>query len=242
LFNQYSHKMKKLTSIIISIILSSLILLPSYAAATETPVAEKTSVMRLQERGTCYRGALSGQLEAIAAGTKIVTEIEEGVSKPGDIGGATVVNCFRVTACKKDGDKKTLCVSKLNTECTPKLTGGQEDFTYKEYDKTTGKNVEKPGKATSDTTCEKVQIIVSDAGMGLLYAYIGMVYKWAASIVGVVAILIIVIGGIQISAAGGDPSAVDEAKGRIFKAISGLALLFLSGLLLNFINPTFFKG
>ena len=231
--------MKKFTSIIISIILSSLILLPSYTQAKGEEI--KTSVQLLQERGSCYEVGLKDQLDEIAAGKMIVTEIEEGISKPGDIGGAKVINCFRVTACKmNEADKKTLCVSKLNTTCT--MTDKQKDITFQEYDKTTKKQVTKTEKATSEPTCEKVQIIASKAGMGLLYAYIGMVYKWAASIVGVVAMLIIVISGIQISAAGGDPSKVDEAKGRIFKAISGLALLFLSGLLLNFINPTFFKG
>ena len=74
----------------------------------------------------------------------------------------------------------------------------------------------------------------------MLYGYIGMIYTWGASIVGIIAVLIIVISGIQISAGGGDPEAINSAKKRIIQSLSGIAVLFLSGLILYTINPDFF--
>ena len=57
-----------------------------------------------------------------------------------------------------------------------------------------------------------------------------------------IAVLIMVISGIQISAAAGDQQAVTNAKNRIVQSLGGLALLFLSGIVLYTINPTFFTA
>jgi type IV secretory pathway VirB2 component (pilin) len=56
----------------------------------------------------------------------------------------------------------------------------------------------------------------------------------------VIAVLIIVISGIQISAAGGDQTTVTNAKNRIVQSLGGLVILFLSAIILYTINPTFF--
>ncbi|PIQ79245.1 hypothetical protein COV81_02760 [Candidatus Peregrinibacteria bacterium CG11_big_fil_rev_8_21_14_0_20_41_10] len=86
--------------------------------------------------------------------------------------------------------------------------------------------------------CDKVQAIWADSGVNLLKSYIGFIYRWAAGIVGVIAVLVIMVSGIQISASGGE--AIDEAKGRIVQSIIALAVLFLSGIILYAVNPTFF--
>lgn len=91
-------------------------------------------------------------------------------------------------------------------------------------------------------SCRQIQAVLSKGGTSLIYGYIGMVYRWGASIVGIIAVLVIVISGIQISAAGGDPEAINEAKKRIIQSIAGIAMLFLSGLILYTINPTFFTN
>src|SRR3989344_3628716 len=62
-------------------------------------------------------------------------------------------------------------------------------------------------------------------------------YTWALGIGGMVALGIIIFGGVMYSASGGNPSRMDEAKKWIQHALFGLALLFSSYLLLNFINP-----
>jgi len=86
--------------------------------------------------------------------------------------------------------------------------------------------------------CAPIQLIVSTSGINLLKFYAMQLYKWAASIVGVICVLLIVISGIQITASRGED--ISSAKNRITQALAGLALLFLSALILYTINPTFF--
>lgn len=89
-------------------------------------------------------------------------------------------------------------------------------------------------------SCKAVQVLLSKGGTSLIEGYIATIYKWGASMVGIIAVLVIIISAIQISAAGGDTEAINSAKGRIIKSISGIVILFLSGLILYTINPTFF--
>ncbi|MFH1218657.1 MAG: pilin [Candidatus Peregrinibacteria bacterium] len=89
-------------------------------------------------------------------------------------------------------------------------------------------------------SCKPVQVILSKGGASLLTAYLSTIYKWAAGLVGLIAVVVITISGIQISAAGGDTQAIENSKNRIIKSISGIVILFLSGLILYTINPTFF--
>src|SRR3989338_1107514 len=62
-------------------------------------------------------------------------------------------------------------------------------------------------------------------------------FTWALGIGGMVALGIIIFGGVLYSASGGNPSRIDEAKKWIQHALFGLALLLSSYILLNFINP-----
>jgi hypothetical protein len=95
----------------------------------------------------------------------------------------------------------------------------------------------------SDTiSCKPVQVIFTKTGPALLYSYIGMIYKWAAGIIGIVSVLFLVWGGIEISTAGDNTGKIDEAKKRIIQSITGLVLLFLSGIILYTINPNFFTA
>lgn len=88
--------------------------------------------------------------------------------------------------------------------------------------------------------CREVQVILSKGGTAMIYGYIAMIYRWGAGLAGLIAVTIITISGVQISAAGGDPEAVGSAKKRILKSIGGLIVLFLSGLILYTINKNFF--
>lgn len=91
-------------------------------------------------------------------------------------------------------------------------------------------------------SCKEIQAVLSKGGTALIYGYIGMIYKWAASIVGVISITVIILSGIQMSASGGDPEALSKAKTRIVQSLSGIIILFLSGIILNTINPNFFTS
>lgn len=77
-------------------------------------------------------------------------------------------------------------------------------------------------------------------GVDLINQYISMIYMWAASIIGVVAVLMIVVSGLQIIFGGAHTEFVSEAKGRIMQALLSLVLLFCTALLLRTINPNFF--
>lgn len=96
------------------------------------------------------------------------------------------------------------------------------------------------GSCPDDTNCTLVQIIRGTSGTGILKTYIAVIYRWAAGIVGIIAVLIIVISGIQISMDQGSGESVGAAKTRIMQSLSGLVILFLSALILYTINPTFF--
>ena len=93
----------------------------------------------------------------------------------------------------------------------------------------------------SKGNCDPVQVIISKkGGLSMLYWYIGFIYRWAAGFMGLIAVAVIIISSAQISLSGGEQDSITSAKNRIIKSISGLAVLFLSSLILYTINPTFF--
>ena len=91
-------------------------------------------------------------------------------------------------------------------------------------------------------SCRTVGVIEGDSGVSLLSNYVGLIYRWAAAIVGMISVVIIIVSGVQISIAGGDTGKIDEAKKRIIQSLAGLIVLFLSGVILYSINPNFFTG
>lgn len=91
-------------------------------------------------------------------------------------------------------------------------------------------------------TCSTQYRITGKSGADIFGKYVALLYKWAAGIVGIVSVLIIVFSGIQISTAGGESGKIDLAKTRIMQSLAGLAILFLASLILYTINPGFFTG
>lgn len=91
-------------------------------------------------------------------------------------------------------------------------------------------------------SCREVQVILSKGGTTMIYYYIGTIYRWGAGLVGIIAVTLIIISGIQISTAGGEPDAINAAKKRILQSIAGIVVLFLSGLILYTVNPNFFTA
>jgi hypothetical protein len=85
-------------------------------------------------------------------------------------------------------------------------------------------------------------VLKGDSGMDLVTNYIALVYKYGASILGILCVLVIVISGIQIIMGGAQADFVTQAKTRIFQALLSLAILFLSAVILNTINPGFFNN
>ncbi len=70
--------------------------------------------------------------------------------------------------------------------------------------------------------------------------YIAYLYPYVVALVASLALLMVVVGSLEITMAGGDSGKVSEGKDRIMYAIFGLLLLLLSSLILWTVNPTFF--
>lgn len=84
------------------------------------------------------------------------------------------------------------------------------------------------------------QLIVGNDGSEILVNYAKLLYKWLAGFIGLVAVLFVIAGGIQISTAGANQEGMQQGKDRIIAALVALMILFLSSLILYTINPTFF--
>ncbi|MFH1284037.1 MAG: pilin [Candidatus Peregrinibacteria bacterium] len=162
----------------------------------------------------------------------IITIIEEPLSLKGE--GSTPGDdyvtriCYRNSFSYKDSNGTVATQSIFAEDCSKSIQhfGDQFGDIQKKY------NIK--------YACDPVQVILSRGGTSLIYGYIGSIYKWGASVAGIIAVLVIIISGIQISAAGGEAQAIDDAKKRIIKSIGGIVVLLLSGLILYTINPTFF--
>jgi hypothetical protein len=160
-----------------------------------------------------------------AAGKTFVSIIEEPMenSEVTGIDGFTRATCYRKTvSCQTEEEKpQTLRNASLvnaTTGCTP---GTTDDLT---------------------TTCKEVTVIFSNGGTVMISGYVGMIYRWAAPIVGMICVLVIVVSGLQLSFSAGDSGVVDAARKRIVQSLSGLAVLFLSSVILYTVNPNFFTA
>ena len=102
-----------------------------------------------------------------------------------------------------------------------------------------------PATAGADDSSSLKGLIKLEVGIGNertakgISYYIGMVYNFAAAIVGVVAVVMIIIGGIQYSASAGNPAALASAKETITSAIIGLAIVLMSYLILGAFSGKF---
>ncbi len=170
----------------------------------------------------------------------LITEVEEGMFAPGEE--ETVESARRKAEAGSAEFIKMPCSRNILTYNVDGKEGRQIELAV---------TCSETGKALRDSyldnekikvafSCQEVMIILSKGGTTLIEGYISTIYKWGASIAGIVAVLIIVISGIQLAASGGDSQAVEEARGRIVKSLAGIAVLMLSGLLLYTINPNFF--
>jgi len=76
---------------------------------------------------------------------------------------------------------------------------------------------------------------------GVINDYLRPVLSWMVGIAAGLAILMIIIGGLQIITSGGNDSKIGEGKKRVTEAIIGLLILVFSATILYFLNAYFFK-
>ena len=165
-----------------------------------------------------------------------VVEISETLPGTDEaVGNSFIINAYKGSCCPSDKVNGSQCkavayvYSDSYNGCISLICGsinGDEQVTCEE---------------NAGHNCQAIQILVSASGIGLLKFYALQLYVWGASIVGIIAVLIIVISGMQIAASGGEDQ-MSSAKTRIMQSLAGLALLFLSALILYTINPTFFTS
>jgi hypothetical protein len=188
------------------------------------PAADPERTEEINKRNQAYQDRLKAQQDGANSSSlkDYVVVIAEEPLGAGD--GKFSANCARKIECS-DGvfspassEKIRSCFSQYTTvsECTPSSTD------------------------EGQTTCEIVQIYVAPVGTSLLYSYVGQIYRYVAFIGSLIAVFIIIIAGVMWTSAGGNSETVSNAKAMMTRSLVGLAVLFLSALILYTINPNFF--
>jgi hypothetical protein len=156
------------------------------------------------------------------AGQNFISIMEEPITTidPKTIENFEARPCYRKTMVCIENGKTVSTNSQLVKSCAPSPQSGD----------------------TAKTLCKEVTVILAKGGTAMITGYVAMIYKWAAPIVAMICVLVIVISGLQLSFSGGDSGAVDSAKKRILQSIAGLAVLFLSSMILYTANPNFFTA
>lgn len=76
---------------------------------------------------------------------------------------------------------------------------------------------------------------------GILNQYINPMLSWMIGVAAGLALLMVVIGGVQIVISGGNDAQIGEGKKRITQAIIGLIMLVFSAAILSYLNAYFYK-
>lgn len=105
-----------------------------------------------------------------------------------------------------------------------------------------------PGFAHAETLTFTPEVPVGDSSMNIgpssIGNYIKTLYQYSMGVIGILATVVLMWGGIRWIASGGSPDAVSDAKAWIMAAISGLVIALSSYSILYLINPDLvrFKG
>jgi len=94
-----------------------------------------------------------------------------------------------------------------------------------------------PGSETFDVSEKAGEEKKIEATKDMIAQYIAAVYKYGVGITGILAFVMIMVGGIMWMMAGGSPDRVSNAKTYIAGALLGLILALSSYLLLQTVNP-----
>lgn len=84
---------------------------------------------------------------------------------------------------------------------------------------------------------DKPPYTFTDASTKPIAEYISAIYKYAIGIVGILAAVVLMVGGVLWIVAGGNATQISEAKAWIGAALTGLILALTSYLILSTVNP-----
>ena len=79
------------------------------------------------------------------------------------------------------------------------------------------------------------------SGFGVFFAYFGLIYPWVVGLGAAVAILMGLVGGVQIMTAGSNDGQRSAGINRFMMSLGGLLLLLFSSTILHLLNPSFFN-
>jgi cell wall-associated NlpC family hydrolase len=155
----------------------------------------------------------------------IVTILEESIGKSPDKNpddATRIISCFRKTTCTKTARTQTAtatagCNSEYAKTCDPSNTSEDKKI-----------------------FCSRVQVIISQNGISMLFSYLSLIYIWGAGVGATISVLYMIYGGYMFITALDNTSSVDEAKDKILQSLIGLSILILSAIILYTINPNFF--
>lgn len=105
------------------------------------------------------------------------------------------------------------------------------------------KTTDEQGRITSFKEVGKGTLcfaLLTPTGLAAFATYIAMIYKYVGWIIGVLAVLAVIISGLQMTIGAAAPDQTKQAQKRIAMIISGVVLYFLVGVILRTINPNFF--
>jgi len=88
-----------------------------------------------------------------------------------------------------------------------------------------------PGNATCDP----------NVPLGVFQCYFNSIYPWAVGTAAGVALLMVLVGGLQIIRSEGDQGKRQEGIDRLRMAIIGLMMIIFSNIILQTLNPFFYQ-
>lgn len=181
-------------------------------AESEAKCGEPNSFTGYLEKGDCTEEG------------KVVTEITEIIAPNTDIDEDNEIITVYAGLC---------CLAYSEEDNGGILCKDVRTIYTQTYDECAGSN------GNGSASCEKRQWVIGKTGIGILKLMVKQIYTFGAIMVGSIAVATIIFQSIKISASGvsGD---ITESKNKILQAITGIVLLFLSGLILYTINPEFF--
>jgi hypothetical protein len=132
--------------------------------------------------------------------------------------------------------KPTMCTDTSNCECCC------ENVTTPPVAPTAAASID--GKKTSftpqvgiGTDFQTGKAYTPDGSTAMIGQYIRAIYKYAIGIVGILAAVVLMIGGIMWIVAGGSSTMIGEAKSWIGASLTGLVIALCSYLILATVNP-----
>jgi len=141
-------------------------------------------------------------------------------------------NCCCVT--------KNICFISDGKDCTGKI----QVKACSELSDCTGKIIANKGENPVIFTPQIKIPGLSDViavGSGTFASYIGAFYKWSVVAIAILAVIMIMISGINWIFAAGNPTAIKSAQDRFTAALIGLVLVLICIPLLSLINPALVK-